>query len=184
MLLSPVWHSFASSYEESLLHAEGFDHQVNTIVLHYSTLSHCLIDFHNNSSQWYFSWVFQTHKKHTGGCWTIFFLWIFWLINKIRLSVYIMHVLLDDMVQYQFVFCSILKEYELFFSFKFFWEKKTNWIMSSLSSLSVAVSRGSNLKNKPSLPRSYFGDGCIEIDPDSSKQGNLEWREIIRSKGS
>lgn len=109
--------TLAGCYEEFLLHAEGLDHQVNTIALHYSILSHCLIDFHNNSSQWYFSWVLQPHKKHTVGCWTIFFSWIFWLINKIRLSVYIMHVLLDDMVQYQFVFCSTLKEYEVFSSF-------------------------------------------------------------------
>lgn len=160
MLLSPVWHSFASCYEASLLHAEGFDHQVNTIALHYSILSHCLIDFHNNSSQWYFSWVLQPYKKHTGGCWTIFFSWIFSLINKIRLSVYIMHVLLDDMVQYQFVFCSILKEYEVLFSFNSLLRKELLWIISSLSFLSVAVSQGSNLKNKPLLPRSYFGDGC------------------------
>lgn len=37
--------TLAGCYEEFLLHAEGFDHQVNTIALHYSILSHCLIDF-------------------------------------------------------------------------------------------------------------------------------------------
>jgi len=32
------------------------------------------------------------------------------------------------------------------------------------------------------LPRSYFGDGCREIDPDRGKQENFERRELDKER--